>query len=64
MNILYYMFHDILDIPFRNLYLIYKNAQVLGENGEQKTLRFQELDAFSIMFELFNNSDSSKIIFS
>lgn len=40
---------DILDIPFRNLYLIYKNAQVLGKEGVPKTLSFQELDAFSVI---------------
>lgn len=40
---------DILDIPFRNLYLLYKNAHVLGEDDMKKPLSFSELDAFSVI---------------
>lgn len=40
---------DILDIPFRNLYLLYKTANVLGEDGEEKLISFKELDTFSII---------------
>ena len=40
---------DILDIPFRNLYLLYKNANVLGVESEIKTISFNELDIFSII---------------
>jgi len=40
---------DVLDIPFKNLYLLYKNAQVLGDDANEKMLRFQEIDAFSII---------------
>ena len=40
---------DILDIPFRNLYLLYKNCNVLGECSENKFISFKELDTFSII---------------
>lgn len=40
---------DVLDIPFRNLYLLYKNANVLGEDSEDKVMSFNELDTFSII---------------
>lgn len=40
---------DVLDIPFRKLYLLYKEASVLGENMEQKMISVQELDTFSII---------------
>ena len=40
---------DILDIPFRNLYLLYKNGNVLGESYENKVISFKEIDAFSII---------------
>ena len=40
---------DILDIPFRKLYLLYKNANVLGEESEEKLISFSELDTFSVI---------------
>ena len=40
---------DILDIPFKKLYLLYKNASVLGENILGKEMTFKELDAFSVI---------------
>lgn len=41
--------NDILDIPFKKLYLLYKNASVLGENILGKEMTFKELDAFSVI---------------
>lgn len=40
---------DILDIPFRNIYLLYKNAKVLGEEKEGRLMSFNELDAFPVI---------------
>lgn len=42
---------DILDIPFRNLYLLYKNASVLGvdEHIRGRLLSFKELELFSVI---------------
>lgn len=40
---------DVLDIPFRNLYLLYKNANVLGEVSNDRVVSFKELDTFSII---------------
>ncbi|MBQ2872781.1 MAG: hypothetical protein IJE89_02140 [Bacilli bacterium] len=40
---------DILDIPFRNLYQLYKNANMLGEESEQKLIPFSDLDTFSVI---------------
>lgn len=40
---------DILDIPFRNLYKLYENANVLGEEKEEKIITFDELDTFSVI---------------
>lgn len=46
---------DILDIPFRKLYLLYKNANVLGEESEEKLISFSELDTFSVIDDLVRN---------
>lgn len=40
---------DVLEIPFRKLYLLYKNGNMLGINNENKLISFQELDTFSII---------------
>ena len=40
---------DILEIPFRKLYLLYKNGNMLGNNNENKLISFEELDTFSII---------------
>ena len=40
---------DILDIPFRNLYLLYKNGNILGKSYESKFISFKEIEAFSII---------------
>lgn len=40
---------DILDIPFRNIYLLYKNARILGEDVEGSLMSFKELDAFCVL---------------
>lgn len=40
---------DILDIPFRNLYLLYNNANILGDSDIKKLISFKELDTFSII---------------
>ena len=40
---------DILEIPFRKLYLLYKNGNILGENKENKLISFVDLDTFSII---------------
>lgn len=39
---------DIIDIPFRNLYKLYQNANKLGENTDM-VLSFEDVDAFSII---------------
>ena len=41
--------NDVLDIPFRNIYLLYKNARVLGEDIEGRLMSFKELDVFSVI---------------
>lgn len=41
--------NDILDIPLRNIYLLYKNAKVLGKDKEGRLLSIKELDAFSVI---------------
>lgn len=41
--------NDILDIPLKKIYLLYKNANVLGENMVGKEMTFKELDAFSVI---------------
>lgn len=41
--------NDFLDIPFRNLYKLYENASVLGENSSGNVSSFKELDTFSII---------------
>lgn len=46
---------DILDIPFRKIYLLYKYGNVLGENNENKLISFDELDTFSIIDGTVNN---------
>lgn len=40
---------DILEIPFKKLYLLYKNGNILGENMENKLISFVDLDTFSII---------------
>ena len=40
---------DILDIPFRNLYLLYENANMVGTIYEEKLISFGELDTFSVI---------------
>lgn len=39
---------DVIDIPFRNLYKLYENGNVLGETSN-KFLSFNDVDAFSII---------------
>ena len=41
--------NDIFDIPFKKLYLLYKNASVLGENIIGREMSFKELDVFSVI---------------
>lgn len=41
--------NDILDIPFKKLYLLYKNASVLGDTVTGKMMSFKELDVFSVI---------------
>ena len=41
--------NDVLDIPLRKIYLLYKNAMILGGEQEGKLLSFKELDAFSVI---------------
>lgn len=41
--------NDILDIPLRNIYLLYKNARVLGDEKIGRLLSFKELDVFSVI---------------
>lgn len=40
---------DILDIPFKKLYLLYKNANILCESLVGREMTFKELDAFSVI---------------
>lgn len=40
---------DILDIPFRNLYMLYEKGNVLEKNDFSKIISFKELDAFSVI---------------
>lgn len=40
---------DILDISFKNLYRLYENANVLGENNHQKLISSEDLDTFAII---------------
>ena len=41
--------HDILDVPFRNLYQLYYKDDVLLEEMSSKTISFNEVEAFSII---------------
>lgn len=41
--------NDILDIPFRNLYKLYENANVLGAEQIGRLLSFKELEVFSVL---------------
>ena len=41
--------NDILDIPFRNLYKLYKCANVLGSEEAGRLVSFSELDSFSVI---------------
>ena len=40
---------DILEIPFRKLYLLYKNGNMLGEDNRNKLISFVDLDTFSVI---------------
>lgn len=40
---------DILEVPFRLLWLLYKDANVLGIDEEEKLIPFKELDTFSVI---------------
>ena len=40
---------DVLDIPFRNLYLLYQNANVLGEDVSSRVMSLEDLDIFSVI---------------
>lgn len=40
---------DVLDIPFRNLYLLYQNANALGENTTSRVMSLEDLDIFSVI---------------
>lgn len=40
---------DVLEVPFRKLYLLYENANVLGEENHNKLISFSEMDAFSVI---------------
>lgn len=40
---------DVLEVPFRNLYLLYKNANKLGEEVQERLVSFSDLDTFSII---------------
>lgn len=40
---------DVIDIPFKKLYLLYKNAYVLGGDVKGRTTSFKELDVFSVI---------------
>lgn len=40
---------DIVDIPFRNLYMLYQNASVLGMNVKGRLMTFNELGVFSVL---------------
>ena len=46
---------DILDIPFRNLYKLYKNANTLDANEKEKFLPFKEIDIFSVINGVVRN---------
>lgn len=40
---------DIIDIPLRNIYILYEKGNKLGEIGECNEITFDEVDAFSII---------------
>ena len=40
---------DIIDIPLRNLIVLYRNGNVLGNTCVKKIVSFRELEAFSII---------------
>lgn len=46
---------DILDIPFRNLYKLYGNANVLGNTSSEKLTSFDELEVFSVIDDEMRN---------
>lgn len=46
---------DILDIPFRNLYKLYKNANVLGGEQQGRMVSFKELETFSVIDDEVRN---------
>lgn len=41
--------NDIVDIPFRNLYVLYRDASVLGIGTEGRLMTFKELGVFSVL---------------
>ena len=40
---------DVLEIPFRKLYLLYKNGNMLLEDNKNKLISFVDLDTFSVI---------------
>ena len=40
---------DVLEIPFKKMYFLYKNSNILGEEEQDKLISFGELDTFSII---------------
>lgn len=41
--------NDILDIPLKKIYLLYKNARFLENENKGRLLSFKELDVFSVI---------------
>ena len=48
--------HDILDVPFRNLYELYYKDNTLLNEMENKTVSFTDIDAFSIIDGTISNN--------
>ena len=40
---------DVLEVPFRLLWLLYRDANVLGVENDEKFISFKELDTFSVI---------------
>ena len=40
---------DIIDIPLRNLYMLYRKGNMLGDTDNNKIVSFSKLEAFSII---------------
>ena len=47
--------NDVLDIPFRNLYKLYENSNILGEKSD-KMMSFEEMNVFSVIDGNFRNN--------